>query len=69
MTGVSPSYRGIGLGQVVLSEGMRHLSDQKGARRIELSVDSENRPALLIYQSAGFQIASETIWYERSISL
>lgn len=68
MTGVSPSYRGLGLGQIVLLEGMRHLSNQKGARTIELSVDSENRPALLIYKSAGFQVASETIWYERNLS-
>ena len=68
MTGVSPSYRGLGLGQIVLLEGMHHLRNQKEAKTIELSVDSENRPALLIYESAGFQVASETIWYERDLS-
>jgi mycothiol synthase len=67
MTGVSPLYRGLGLGQSVLLAGMRYLQS-RGVQAIELSVDAENLPAISIYLSTGFRKVSDTLWYERRLT-
>ena len=63
MTGVHPSYRGRGLGRTVLLAGIERLK-RLGAGPIRLEVDSENTPAMKLYQSSGFQRVGRALWYE-----
>ena len=63
MTGVAPEFRGQRLGRAVVTAGMYHLIG-KNVGAIELEVDSENIPARKLYSSLGFQLVSETEWYE-----
>ena len=63
MTGVAPEFRGQRLGRAVVTAGMYHLIG-KNVGAIELEVDSENIPARQLYSSLGFQLVSETEWYE-----
>ena len=65
MTGVSPKYRGLGLGKLVVQLGIEYLF-RKGANSIELEVDSANTPALTLYKNLGFKKHSETIWFEKT---
>lgn len=67
MTGVHPDYRGKGLGRVVVTAGIIHLS-QKGASSVKLEVDHSNKPARELYLSLGFELAEETVWYELNIN-
>ena len=46
-----------------MTAGMYHLIG-KNVGAIELEVDSENIPARKLYSSLGFQLVSETEWYE-----
>ena len=63
MLGVDPEYLGQGIGRTVLLAGIAHLTG-KGARTIELTVDSQNTAARSLYQSLGFQERGGTVWYE-----
>jgi len=65
MTGVSPKYRGLGLGRSIVMTGMQYLFD-KGADYVELEVDSSNLPAVNLYKSLGFTKRSETVWLEKT---
>ncbi len=54
MVGVHPSARGKGLGRVIFDAGARRLLDL-GAEALVLDVDSENPPAIRIYESIGLK--------------
>ncbi|MBW2091654.1 MAG: GNAT family N-acetyltransferase [Deltaproteobacteria bacterium] len=67
MMGVDPEYRKKGLGKEVLTVGLSYLKEQ-GIEIVELTVDSENKAALALYESAGFEIFAVTRWYEKMLT-
>jgi len=67
MLGTEPEHRGKGVGKRVLTAGLAHLNS-KGARVIEVTVDSGNEAALALYRSAGFEVCTSSLWYEKVIN-
>lgn len=66
MMGITPEYRGQGLGKHVLWSGLKHLAD-KGIQTVELTMDNENEAACLLYEGAGFKPKTALVWYEKKI--
>jgi mycothiol synthase len=66
MFGVHPEYRGKGLGERLLSQGLKYLKT-KGVEVAELTIDTQNRPAHTIYQSLGFKPIASKLWLEKKI--
>ena len=66
MLGVDPDFRNRGLGRELLRAGLLYLKN-KGRESIDITVDSENKAAVGLYESEGFQLCEETLWYERII--
>ena len=64
MLGVDPDYRGKEEGRQVLVAGLSYLKS-KGIRIVELTVDSENKAACALYRSAGFEVWTSSLWYEK----
>ena len=54
------------IGKKVLMAGLIHLKN-KGLRVVELTVDSENQAACNLYRSAGFEVCTSSLWYEKEI--
>lgn len=52
--GVSPAWRGRGLGQRLLRHGLG-IAQRAGSARMLLAVDEANKPALRMYRAMGFQ--------------
>ncbi len=63
MVGVHPSQQGHGLGRVVTAAGINHWVEQ-AVLPVEITVDSENTPAVRLYQSLGFELQWRSFWYE-----
>jgi len=68
MTGIHPNFRRNRLGRAVVLAGMHSLIE-RGAKSIELEVDSENTPARALYKSLGFKSKSSNQWFEKHINL
>ena len=68
MTGIHPDFRRNRLGRAVVLAGMHSLIT-RGAKSIELEVDSENIPARELYQSLGFKPISSNQWFEKHLNL
>ena len=66
MMGVLPTHRHRGVGKKLLQAGLSHLKS-KGREIIDITVDSKNKAAVKLYESEGFQLYEETLWYERII--
>ena len=66
MLGVDPDYRGREIGKRVLLAGLSRLKS-KGLQVVELSVDDENKEARALYQSVGFELRTNSLWYEKVI--
>ena len=66
MLGADPDCRSRGIGRAALIAGLSHLKN-KGARVIELTVNSENSAACALYRSVGFKIRTSSLWYEKRI--
>ena len=66
MLGVDPDFRNRGLGRELLREGLLYLKN-KGREIIDITVDSENDAAVRLYESEGFELCEETLWYEKII--
>jgi mycothiol synthase len=62
---VLPELRRKGIGKILMIAAMRTLIGQ-GSIEIQLNVDSENIPAIHLYQSLGFQQYDSMILYRRS---
>ena len=67
MLGADPEHRGKGIGRKALMAGLAYLM-KKGVKTAALSVDSTNRTACRLYQSLGFEIFRENLWYERRVN-
>jgi len=66
MLGVDTEFRGKGLGKKLLQTAIYQMGKQ-GAKTVILTVDSENTPAVPLYDSLGFKLKSRSAWYEREI--
>ncbi|WP_158253767.1 GNAT family N-acetyltransferase [Chromobacterium alticapitis] len=53
--GLLPSHRGMGLGGWLLENTVR-LAEQRGFRRLELTVHADNLNAIKLYERQGFQL-------------
>ena len=60
--GVLEAYRGLGLGRNLLRYGYNFLINQ-GLDPVILSVNGENRGAIRLYESEGFQLTESVICY------
>jgi mycothiol synthase len=67
MVGVLPDQQGKGLGKLATAIGIDHLISI-GATPVEITVDSENHPAIHVYESVGFQLNWRSVWYEKALS-
>ncbi|UCD78220.1 MAG: GNAT family N-acetyltransferase [Desulfobacterales bacterium] len=67
MLGVDPDYRNQSIGKNVLAAGLSYLK-QRGINRVELTADSQEKAALALYESAGFEKYKQIEWYEKSLS-
>ena len=64
MFGIHPDSRGKGLGQRLLASGLARFN-REGMKSAVLTVDSENKPALSLYESFRFRVVEEAHWYEK----
>lgn len=64
MLGVRPDCRNRGVGRKLLEMGLSHLQNE-GREIVDITVDSQNVAAITIYDSLGFRLCDETVWYER----
>jgi mycothiol synthase len=53
VVGIDPASQGLGLGKVLVDAGLRHLHDG-GAEDVLLYVESDNVPAIRLYEGLGF---------------
>ena len=67
MVGTAPAEQSRGLGRAVTAAGLDHLVGV-GATPIDITVDSENPPALRLYERLGFTVRWRSVWYELGIS-
>ena len=65
--GVVPDHRGKRYGEVLMRRAMSEAK-KRGATKISLSVDEQNRPALKIYERLGFRRTNRTVLYALSIA-
>ncbi len=63
MVGVLPDRQGRGLGRAVTAAGMDALLEL-GSPGLEITVDSENPPAIRVYEGLGFVLDWRSFWYE-----
>ena len=63
---VDPDHHGRGLGRELTLAGLAHLSEL-GLRHAILFVESDNRPALRIYQNLGFEVEFTNRAYQRFV--
>jgi len=67
MFGVDPAFRGRGLGKKLIQTAIYQMG-KLGIKTVELTVDSENVPAVSLYNSLGFKLESRSVWYEKPIT-
>jgi GNAT superfamily N-acetyltransferase len=59
---VHPAFRRRGIARVLMEEVIEHIQAQDG-RKIMLQVQSDNKSAIQLYESLGFEtLGSQTIW-------
>ena len=64
--GVRPDAQGLGLGKVLTLTGMQHLRKVRKLDEIMLYVESDNEPALAMYERLGFTTAQVDVMYARA---
>jgi len=67
MIGVKREVQGRGLGKKLLRLSYHVLRNQ-GFRKVELTVDSNNKPACGLYAALGFKLKSSSFWFEKKIA-
>lgn len=63
---VALEFRNQGIGRKMLAEVLKLLSEES-ERRITLGVELENKTALSLYESCGFQVMSKYCYYEMKL--
>jgi ribosomal protein S18 acetylase RimI-like enzyme len=66
MIGVKKEIQSRGLGKKLLRLTYHVLRNQ-GFRKVELTVDSENKPACGLYAASGFKLKSSSFWFEKKL--
>jgi len=66
MMGVTPEFRGQGMGKYILSSALSYLTS-KGIQSVELTADTGNPAAVSLYTKAGFKLKTALVWYEKEI--
>lgn len=64
VVGLAKAFRGRGLGDPLVRLGMRHMLN-RGARRVILYVEADNKPAVAAYEKLGFDVAERHVVYEK----
>jgi len=64
VVGVDPSVQGLGLGKVLTLAGLWHLRD-RGLDQVMLYVESDNTPAIAVYERLGFRRWDVDVMYSR----
>jgi len=64
--GTRPAYRNMGLGQIMLLEGLQRLK-ACGMSTAWLGTSSSNASAIRLYESIGFRVATRILWYSKMI--
>lgn len=64
VVGLVDAYRGRGLGSVLLRAGLKRQVE-RGAQRVILYVESDNRPAITVYEKLGFSVVEEHAVYQQ----
>jgi ribosomal protein S18 acetylase RimI-like enzyme len=67
MVGVHPSQQGQGLGRIVTAAGVNYWVE-RGVLPVDITVDSENTPAVRLYESLGFELQWRSLWYELTLA-
>ncbi|MBU0684603.1 MAG: GNAT family N-acetyltransferase [Thermoplasmatota archaeon] len=62
MIGVTKSERGKGIGRALLADSVAWLAG-RGIGTVYLGLDAENRKALILYTSLGFDVIHESVYY------
>jgi mycothiol synthase len=62
--GVHPDEQGLGLGRALTLTGLLHLR-QRGLDEVMLYVESDNLPAIAVYERLGFITSSVDVMYTR----
>lgn len=62
--GVHEDFRHLGLGQAILSEGLRRLQ-LAGAKRMVVETDSYRNAAFNLYESVGFRVIQDVLVYRK----
>ncbi|HEX5403553.1 MAG TPA: mycothiol synthase [Pseudonocardiaceae bacterium] len=65
VVGVHPDAQGGGLGKALTLAGLAYLRDRRGVDRVMLYVESDNQPALAVYDKLGFTIWDADVQYAR----
>jgi mycothiol synthase len=64
VVGVDPDAQGLGLGKVLTLAGLWHLRD-RGLDQVMLYVESDNAPAVAVYERLGFRQWDVDVMYSR----
>jgi mycothiol synthase len=64
VVGVDPAAQGLGLGRVLTLAGLWHLRD-RGLDQVMLYVESDNAPAIAVYERLGFRQWDVDVMYSR----
>jgi mycothiol synthase len=62
--GVHPDAQGLGLGKALTLTGLRSL-EERGLDEVLLYVESDNLPAIAVYERLGFSVASVDVMYAK----
>jgi mycothiol synthase len=65
VVGVDPAAQGRRLGWVLTLAGLHYLRDERGLSSVILYVESDNAPALRVYEGLGFDHADTDVMYRR----
>ena len=65
VVGVRPDAQGGGLGRGLTMAGLRYLRAMRGMDRVMLYVESDNEPALAVYDRLGFTLWDVDVPYAR----
>jgi ribosomal protein S18 acetylase RimI-like enzyme len=64
--GTHPAFQGRGLGRAVMTAGLQRLN-KLGMTQANVCVESDNLPAIRLYESLGFQRSFRLLTYEKAL--